>query len=478
MIVLSLRWRLILAVTAAASLVVVAAAAAIWLAGAHERFLTFDQAVRDHARAIRPRLEEIAWHHAREAALPPEELPESGHDGLLVLLRGPGGEVWARSPGAPEPGVLPRHPGPDGVLVDAVLPAAGAVRWLVLDIVERPPPGRRPEERPRRREAPPAQLVLIRPTAPLRAGLVARGWLLASLAAMVSAVVGGLVAIIVHRLLRPVRQLGDAISATMPGGGDTLAVPGLPAELLPVQARLNELLVRMDRLLERERQTNASIAHELRTPLAGLRAKLELALLREREPAQIAELCRQGLANLALLQGLVDNLLLLARLEAGQMAPRREAVELAEAVAAVWSLHEAAAAERGLTLARAIEPALALTTDPGWLRAILGNLLANAVAYATPGSAIRLEAAEEGAEVRLLLANAGCTVAPADAGRVFEPFWRADSARTIASGHCGLGLSLVQRLTAILGGTVLVEVVDGSFRVHLRLPLETADRNA
>lgn len=475
----SLRWRLVLAVGLATSLVTAAAACATWLSLARSRALAFDQATRDHARDIRPRLEEIAWRHAREPDLPPEELPEgSGDQGILLL--GPDGRLYARSPGAPDPALLPPHPGPEGVLVDAVLPGPGPVRWLQLDIIERPPPGRRPEERPGRREPgggegarprPQARLLLLRPTAPLDRGLAGLAWLLAGLAAGIGALTVGLVALIVHRLLRPLRSLGEAIATRVPGEGGPLAVPGLPAELLPVQARLDELLARVAQVLERERQTTANIAHELRTPLAGLRARLELALLRPEEPGRLAGACRQGLASLTLMQGLVDNLLLLARLEAGQAALHREAVELADVVAAAWSLHQPAAEERGLGLERDLEPALALTTDVGRLRAVLSNLLANAVAYADAGSAIRLEAAEHGTRLVLRLANQGSTIRPEEAERVFEPFWRADRARTVERGHCGLGLPLARRLALSLGGTLRVEVEGGRFIACLDLPL-------
>lgn len=310
---------------------------------------------------------------------------------------------------------------------------------------------------------------MIRPIRAMRAELAGQAWQLAGMALAICLVTALLVAWVISRLLRPVRQLSAGITGMVPGSRASLAVPDLPNELLPVQACLNELLSRVDEVLERERQTTANIAHELRTPLTGLRAKLELALMRDRDPEQIAGLCRQGLATMTILQGLVDNLLLLARLEAGQAELHREAVEVAEVVASGWSLHHVSAEERGLRLERAIEPALAITTDVGKLRAILSNLLSNAVAYADPGSAIHLEATEESTGIRIVVSNEGATITAAETERVFEPFWRGDAARTVESGHCGLGLPLVRRLAAILGGSVTVAVVGRRFSAILLL---------
>jgi signal transduction histidine kinase len=238
-----------------------------------------------------------------------------------------------------------------------------------------------------------------------------------------------------------------------------------------VQERLNDLLHRVDAVLEREQQTTANVAHELRTPLAGLRAKLELALQRERDPAEVALLCRQGMATLTLLQGLIDNLLLLTRLEAGQEKPTAQAIEVQELLASAWALHQPAAQARRITIERRLEPALSLVTDADKLRAVFSNLLSNAVAYAPENSMVQIAGHEQGdGRIRLTFTNDGATISHADAQRVFEPFWRGDTARTVERGHCGLGLPLVRRLVTVLRGTVTVQVKNGKFTVLLVLP--------
>jgi signal transduction histidine kinase len=314
--------------------------------------------------------------------------------------------------------------------------------------------------------------VVIHPLTGIEAELRRQAWLLGGMWFLASALVASVVWFITGRVLMPVRRMTDAIAGITPGSGDQqVAITGLPQELHPVQQRLNDLLARVDAALVREQQTTANIAHELRTPLAGLRAKLELALAKERDPAEIAALCRQGMATLTLLQGLIDNLLLLTRLEAGQERPRMQAVEVAELLASAWALHQPAARERRITLERRLEPALSLITDPDKLRAVLSNLLSNAVAYAPQNSMVQVTAREQGdGRIRLTVSNDGATIAPADAERVFEPFWRGDQARTVERGHCGLGLPLVRRLVTVLGGSVTVSVQDGRFTVLVVLP--------
>lgn len=463
---MNLRARLSLAVITTTALVVALAATATWLASSRARGLAFDQEIRDQARRLRPDLEHLVW--KQRAGDAPVELlaPDPAFPGLILVLRDARGRILARS--AEAPGELPGESGPEGVLVEGDLPGTGPVRWMTLALKGRPLPGQ--DDRRGGRDAPPATLVLLRPTREFHDALAREAGLLAVMGLGICGVTALLVVLIVNRLLRPIARLGDGIAALHPATKATLAVPGLPTELVPVQARLNELLTKVDQVLERERQTTANIAHELRTPLASLRVRLELALRSDRDPGQVVGVCRQGLATVNLLQGLVDNLLLLARLEAGQAALHREAVEVAEVVAVAWTLHQPAAEERSLTLQRTIEPALSLTTDAGKLRAILGNLLANAVTYADAGTVIALDARETSASVVVTIANDGATIAPGEAERVFEPFWRGDAARTVDRGHCGLGLPLVRRLAIILGGTISVTVEGRRFTAILRLP--------
>lgn len=524
----SLRRRLVVTVILTTAVVVAVAAAVAWFASARLRQQGADNAVRSYAAATLPRLLARQWLAQRDGRLLPELLPQALPDDtpLWRALVTAEGRVLAHSlPHEPDLAWVHDLPPADGRSRRIEHPTLGPVLVLVTAIdlhslLNRrgDPERRRPEpagdgpevgsgerERPAPRDGEAAtrrvvervaargdqrgdalaswltrldpRLVVLHPLAQIEAELQRQAWLLVGMWALACALVAAVVMVITGRLLRPLRRMSEAIAGITPGTpGQVVTVSGLPSELTPVQGRLNDLLARVDATLAREQQTTANIAHELRTPLAGLRAKLELALQREREPQEIAALCRDGLGTMTVLQSLVDNLLLLTRLEAGQERPRREAVEVAELVASAWALHQPAARVRQITLERRLEPALSLLTDGDKLRAVLSNLLSNAVAYATPNSVVTLSGHEQGdGRIRLTIANEGTTITHAQAERVFEPFWRGDAARTVERGHCGLGLPLVRRLVGVLHGTVAVSVKDGRFTVLVVLPADVED---
>lgn len=518
----SLRRRLAVTVILTTALVVAVAGAVAWLASAKLRRQGAEASMRSYAAAMMPRLLARQWLAQRDGRTVPELLPQSlpNDTDLWRALVTRDGRVLAHTlPQPPESAWLHALPPADGKSVRREHPILGPVLVLVEAIDLRPLAMRRGDgdrprrsegdtpERPQLREGDPAgrrlaerfaarneqrteqrndalytwieqldpRLVVIHPLAEIEAETRRQAWVLIGMWTLACTLVAAVVLIITGRVLAPVRRMTDAIAGITPGSdAQQVAVAGLPLELQPVQARLNDLLARVDAALTREQQTTANIAHELRTPLAGLRAKLELALTKERDPTEIAALCRQGLGTMTLLQSLIDNLLLLTRLEAGQEKPNVRAVEVAELLASAWALHQPAAQARRITLERRLEPALSLITDGDKLRAVFSNLLSNAVAYAPENSMVQVAGHEQGdGRIRLTFTNDGATISHADTERVFEPFWRGDSARTVERGHCGLGLPLVRRLLTVLGGTVSVSVKGGKFTVLVVLPGDT-----
>lgn len=518
----SLRRRLAVTVILTTALVVAVAGAVAWWASAQLRRQGAEATLRGYAAAAMPRLLARQWLAQRDGRTLPELLPQSlpNDSDLWRALVTRDGRVLAHNlPQEPDSAWVQALPIADGKARRIEHPTLGPVLVVVERIDLRPLALRRGDgDRPRRQENDPdvtttregdqpgrrlaerlaarneqrttqrvesnheallpwieqvdPRLVVLLSMTEIDAEQQRQAWVLIGMWALACALVAAVVLVITGRVLAPVRRMTDAIAGVSPGTRDqNVAVAGLPAELQPVQARLNELLARVDAALTREQQTTANIAHELRTPLAGLRAKLELALQRDRDPAEIAALCREGLGTMTLLQGLIDNLLLLTRLEAGQEKLNSQAVEVQELLASAWALHQPAAITRKVTLERRLEPALSLVTDGDKLRAVFSNLLSNAVAYATPNSMIQVTGHEQGdGRIRLTISNEGATISHADAERVFEPFWRGDSARTVERGHCGLGLPLVRRLVTVLRGTVAVSVKDGKFTVLVVLP--------
>ena len=279
-------------------------------------------------------------------------------------------------------------------------------------------------------------------------------------------VLGLLVVLLVVRLaLAPLRDLASAIAAIRASDLATRLAPQTTAvELAAVTNRLDELLGRLGAAFARERDLTAEVAHELRTPLAGLRATIQLALDRERPAERYRSALEQSLAITRETERLVASLLSLARLDAGQTALHTTPIDLDQLVRDGLDKVHARATERGLRVVTELEP-VTLTSDRDKLSVVIANLLANATDYADQGGEIRVTLTDS----VLRVSNTGCTLTPDQVDRVFERFWRADASRS-PEGHSGIGMPLTQKLLELLGGTIAIEVVDGRFIATVRLP--------
>jgi signal transduction histidine kinase len=271
--------------------------------------------------------------------------------------------------------------------------------------------------------------------------LARRFWVLGALACLF---VGGVAAWQVARGFAPVRRLAAQLSSLGPGElGSTLDTAGLPAELLPFVTRIDLLLERLAGALEREREFSGHVAHELRTPLAVLRTGLDLARREQAAGSDAHAQLGELLDTVDEMGKLVDNLLLLARVERGADATALRAVELRPLVDGVWRNLEAGAKRRGLHFDNRVPEDHHVQADPGKLHIVLQNLLGNAASYTERGGSI---AVEVGDGQVLSVWDSGPQLAAQELERVFDRMWRADLARTDAVQHAGLGLSLAQAL--------------------------------
>lgn len=273
--------------------------------------------------------------------------------------------------------------------------------------------------------------------------------------------------------LRPMRVLARRIADMDESSlGQRVELPLAPLELLSVVGRLNQLLERLEAAFGREKALLANLAHELRTPLAGLGFTLEVGLSRPREAEEYAadmwqclDICRQ-------MQGMVDNLLTMARLDAGQgQAQERSATDLVEALGQAWAALRDQAVQKGLGVEWEAEPGTSAWIDPYGLLIILRNLLTNAVEYAGTNGRIWINAFHEDGRAVIRVANTGCNLAPEDLARVFERFWRGDSSRSGEQAHAGLGLALSRQLAEGMGGSMAAgRDNQGRFWITLSLP--------
>jgi len=270
--------------------------------------------------------------------------------------------------------------------------------------------------------------------------------------------------VIVPRLLR--RELAplDALAEQATHiNADSLATRfptiSLPGELTPISSRLNDLLARLEQSFERERRFSADLAHELRTPIAELRALAEVAL--KWPETREAATDREALAIAMQMEGVVTRLLALLRNEHAQLPVLTECVHLAPLIEGVWRPFTERAAGKQLKVTRTVSDGAEVETDPVLLRSILTNLLDNAVEYTPRGGTVRVEAKAETTQFTLQVTNTCDDLTADDVSHFSERFWRKDNARS-NSKHSGLGLSLVKAFSERLGLQFKARLVDPS----------------
>ena len=265
--------------------------------------------------------------------------------------------------------------------------------------VASPPP---PNPRPR------CTLIVAQESSGLARTLDQLRWLSFLLCGGATLCSGVALVIVASRAIRPVGALARRIE-TMHETDLSAKLPtqGFPTELSPVVEKLNGLLVRLDQAFTRERAFTADVAHELRTPLAGLQATLEVARSRPREAAAYETSIDKSLAILAQMRALVENLLLLARAESGQLTMRCAPTDLLELVQECVANFEETARQRGLRIDNAEETVPNIPADRGVLRIALCTLFDNAVSYASTRGVIRVRTGMAGKNVFVEIANVG-----------------------------------------------------------------------
>lgn len=337
------------------------------------------------------------------------------------------------------------------------------------------PPGPPADATPPRgnRVPPPIEVVLAKDVSALDATLASLRWLLFLAWASASLGCAGILSFVVHRGLRPLRRLDRQLAELDAAKLDQRIDAGdLPDELVPVVEQLDAMLARLREAFEREQAFSAYAAHELRTPLAGLRSTLEVSLARPRSVDEHREAEAECLGITKDLEHLVERLLELAR--ASAVVPRLDAEpqRIAPLVDAALARHAAAAGARGLSLVARVPADFAVATDEALLARVLENLLENAVTYADAGGEVQVEVVGEGSAWSLAVSNPASSAPPEIATRAFDAFWRADAARSSVGKHAGLGLALCRRIVERSGGRIAAEFEGGRFAVVARFEPE------
>jgi signal transduction histidine kinase len=325
------------------------------------------------------------------------------------------------------------------------------------------------------RDRPPHILAAWAPLEPVEAEI---RWLGAILP-LISLGLWGLAALIGRhfgrRALAPLVLMAESARA-MPFDDCRLPSPGTGDELEEFARNFNGLLDRLHEALERQRQFTGQASHQLRTPLAAVIAAIEVARRRPRSAQELERVLDRLHEDAVRLWRVVEALLFLARADADAAMPDPERVDLAGWAAEhllSWSGHERAAdlrlgeCDAGQLWARVHRPLLGQLLD---------NLLENACKYSEPGTPIVIRAWSEPDGIALSVEDRGCGIPAGDLPRIFEPFYRTESAHRLGRAGVGLGLAVARRIATAHGGTITADSEPGrSSRFVVRLPKARAD---
>ena len=284
-------------------------------------------------------------------------------------------------------------------------------------------------------------------------------------------VLGGVLAYFVSgHALKPLRSFAAQVEKVEP---NNLTDMKITEEVLPefrqFSRSFNQMLDRLDEGFTAQRQFTGNAAHELRTPLALMQARIELfAAEHPSMPPETAEFLTLLREQTERLTQMTKTLLEMSAL---QSVPRNDRIQLAPMMEEILTDLAPLAEKNGITLT--CDGDGAMTGSDGLLYRLLFNLTENAIKYNRPGGTVRLTVQEEAARLVIRVSDTGCGISESYRESIFQPFFRVDKSRSREYGGVGLGLSLVWAIAELHGGSVCVEdSSEAGTTIAVQLPVQ------
>jgi heavy metal sensor kinase len=257
------------------------------------------------------------------------------------------------------------------------------------------------------------------------------------------------------RALTPLARLSAAArTITVADLHRRLPVRGVNDELDVVANAFNGVVADLERAVGEMKQFSAAMAHEIRTPLAAIRADVELSLSERRSLEEHRRAAVRQLEEVDNLTRLVGQLLTLARAEAGELSVAHESVQLAGLCGSIVDSIEPVAQARDVSLTFECSEEVEIVGDAGWIERLVLNLVDNALKFTPSGGAVTVAVTVEERTARLTVRDTGVGIPAGALPHVFDRFFRADSARSRSQDGAGLGLSLVKWIVERHEGTI------------------------
>ncbi len=255
--------------------------------------------------------------------------------------------------------------------------------------------------------------------------------------------------------LRPVDNMTKAMrQITSRNLKQRIAVPSANDENRRLAETFNDMLSRLDKAFSLQQQLIQDVSHELRTPLTVLKGKQEVALNKRRSPVEYEEVLSVNLEEIDKMNALVENLLVLARMDRAENELQLKRVDLLPLLRRVIEDARPQAELKAIALRLLASDEVSLEADESQLGRVVSNIVDNAVKYTSDRGQIAVRAVRRGASVEITVNDTGPGIAREELGRVFDRFYRAEKSRT--SPGFGLGLSIVKAIVLAHQGTINV----------------------
>lgn len=243
-----------------------------------------------------------------------------------------------------------------------------------------------------------------------------------------------------------------------------------PAELSEMVLAFNEMLSRLEGSFERLTQFSSDIAHDLRTPINNLMIETQVTLRNPRQTSEYEALLTSNIEEYERLNRMIESMLFLARADNAQISLSRQAISLNQELRHIAEYFSGMAEERHLHIDAGGEGTI--MADQVLLRRAISNLVMNAIQHSPRGGEIALRSSEQlVGKVVISVTNSGVGIPGDLLPRIFDRFYRADSARSGSHSSSGLGLAIVKSIASLHGGDVRVESAQGGLTTfYLELP--------
>jgi two-component system heavy metal sensor histidine kinase CusS len=274
-------------------------------------------------------------------------------------------------------------------------------------------------------------------------------WLFVAIAAAFSGLLGWAA---VRRGLQPLRAMRDqAQVVTAQQLNRRVKVDSVPVELEELAQSLNDMLARLEEAFERLSDFSSDIAHELRTPVSNLMTETQVSLTRMRSADEYRSVLESNAEELDHMTRMISDMLLLAKSENSLTASSCTLITLAQEIKALFDYYDAVAEDKGLRLI--LEGDAIVNADRSMLRRAIGNVMSNAIRHSAPNASINVCISQGTDWVSMRIENTGDFIPEEYLERIFDRFFRVDTARQRRDGT-GLGLAIAKSIVSAHGGSI------------------------